>query len=142
VEVLAVLALVGGRVLSDGVSVDRALDVGDRKRIDAAWARLNAGVTLEEDVKSVAELLAVTESSALRRVVCVESLVGQVSDLLSGSGLVGEGLGVAVRSARATSSNPENALLGVVLVNCTMLTRNNYVTTLMLVTKLQSGDLS
>ncbi len=61
VEVLAVLALVGGRIGGDRISVDGALDVGDRGGVCAAWAGLETGVALKEEVEPKAEFLAVAE---------------------------------------------------------------------------------
>jgi hypothetical protein len=117
VEVLAVLTLVGSRLFGDGVSVDGALDVGDRLRVGAVRAGLEAGVTFKEKVETVTELLAVAEGGTGRRVVRVEGLVGQVSNLLSRSGKVDEGLGVAFRNANGTSSSPELVLAVEVLLN-------------------------
>jgi hypothetical protein len=121
VKVLAVLALVGGRCHRDGVSVDGALDVGLGKGVWAVWARLNCRVALKEDIEAVAEVLAVAEGSTGLRVVSGKGLVGQVSNLLSRTGSVGEGLGVAGRSTSIASSSPENVVAVEVFVDRTLI---------------------
>jgi hypothetical protein len=110
-------------------TIDRALDVGLGKGVGAAWARLDSGIALEENVETVAELLAVTEDSTSFRVVGVEGLVGQVPDLLSRAGSVGERLGVAGRSLSSASSRPELVVAVEVFDDGTIDTGNRSKTT-------------
>jgi hypothetical protein len=110
-EVTTVLALVGSRRLGDGVSVDGALDVGRWERVlGASDGRVCGRVALEEDVEAKAELLAVAEVGALLRVVLVQSLVGQVANLFSGTGLINERLDVSFWGLCSLGLRPELAL--------------------------------
>jgi hypothetical protein len=111
VEVTTVLALVGSRRLGDGVSVDGALDVGRWGRVlVASDGRVCGRVALKEDVEAKAELLAVAEVGALLRVVLVQSLVGQVANLFSGTGLINERFDVSCWGGCALGLRPELAL--------------------------------
>lgn len=110
-EVTTVLALVGSRRLGDGVSVDGALDVGRWGRVlVASDGRVCGRVALKEDVEAKAELLAVAEVGALFRVVLVQSLVGQVANLFSGTGLIIERLDVSCWGGCVLGLLPENAI--------------------------------
>lgn len=109
-EVTTVLALVGSRRLGDGVSIDGALDVGRWGRVlVASDGRVCGRVALKEDVEAKAELLAVAECGALFRVVLVQSLVGQVANLFSGTGLIFERLDVSCWGGCALGLHPELA---------------------------------
>ena len=109
-EVTTVLALVGSRRLGDGVSVDGALDVGRWGRVlGASDGRVCGRVALEEDVEAKAELLAVAEVGTLLDVVgtILDDLVCQVTNLLSGSQLIGERFDIASRRSSGLSSLPQ-----------------------------------
>jgi hypothetical protein len=112
VELLAPLALVGGRCLGNGVAVDRALDVGDGLGVRAAGSGVDTGVTLVEDVETQAERLAVAEFGALLDIVVArfDDLVGQVTDLLSRAKFIAELLLVAGRSGSLLSLLPQGAV--------------------------------
>lgn len=125
-EVTTVLALVGSRRLGDGVSVDGALDVGRWERVlGASDGRVCGRVTLEEDVEAKAELLAVAEGSALGRVVLVQSLVGQVANLFSGTGFIFERLDVSWWGGCVLGLLPEHAVTVKVIVHGAIITRHD-----------------
>jgi hypothetical protein len=134
VEVLTVLSLVGCRLLSDGVSVDGALDVGDGLRVFAIRTRVLTRVALKVDVEAQAVLLLVTEGSTSLHVVLstLNVLVGEVSNLLSRTGKIGEGFDVILRGGRAPGSFPQ-LVVGVEVCLNRAVTRNKSGTMLMLV---------
>lgn len=125
VEVPPVLALVGSRRLSDGVSVDGALDVGHWQGVLvwASGARVFARIALEEEVETKAELLAVAEGSTFVNAVRVQSLVGQVANLFSRAGFIDERLLVSRGGGCLTGSLPK-VVVGVKVSVHGAITRN------------------
>jgi len=122
VELLAPLALVGGRCLGNGVAVDRALGVGDGLGVLAVGSGVDTGVALVEDVETQTELLAVAEVGALLDVVGArfDDLVGQVTDLLGRARCINEFLHVASRGsgvASVLSRLPQDTVLVLVCGN-------------------------
>jgi hypothetical protein len=134
VEVLTVLSLVGCRLLSNGVSVDGALDVGDGRRVFAFRTRVFARVALKVDVETQAVLLLVAEVGTGLHIILsrLNVLVGEVSNLLSRAGKISEGLCVTSRGFRVLGNFPQLAVAGCVCLNRAV-TRDLSGTMLMLV---------
>ena len=119
----APLAVVGSSARSNIVTVDRALDVGDGFRVGAAVLGLILGVTLEEDVETLAVRLRVTEVGAALDVVGVEILVGKVTNLLRAASQVIERQVVASGSVSTPGGHPQRVGGSEVSI-CAAITRN------------------
>lgn len=98
---MAVLSLVGRHRLGHGAAPQSALEVCQRRRVRARVGRVERRIALHEDVKAVARRCRVAILLALDRVVCVQSVVSQVSVALDGALLAREGERVALRDGCA-----------------------------------------
>lgn len=104
------MAFVGGSLACHGVTVKRALDIGDGLGVRATILRLELGVAFVEDVEAKAVLLTITSVGTTLNVVAVVRLVCQVTDLLGASGLVDEGLLVTGGSDGSAGDLPQLAV--------------------------------
>ena len=80
VELIAVLACVGGGGAGDGTAVQSAFVIGDARGVVTSWAGIDAGVTLDVKIEAVAGGAGgVAELLALDRVVLLEGIETQVA---------------------------------------------------------------
>lgn len=112
VEVLTVLAGVGGGLAGDAGSPESTLVVGDGWWVGARWAWVHGWVTLNVDVEGAAELVVVAVHGALVHIVVVEDVVGKIGVLLSGAVKIAKFLDVRKRRRLAVrKSAPERVVL-------------------------------
>lgn len=126
----APLALVGSSLRGNVVTVERALDVGDRGRVGTGRSRVHRGVTLVVDVEAQAVRLRVAEGSTCVDIVFarIDVLVGDVADLLGTASLVLERLCVTRGCGSCLSIRPQGVVRVCVGINATI-TRSRASTT-------------
>jgi len=99
VELLAILAIVDGRICGDARAPEGALDVGEGSRFGAGRGGGEGRVALKVDVEGRAKVGGVTVFLTFDGVVGMERVEAHIAVGIGGAFEVGKGKGVALRGS-------------------------------------------